>query len=215
MKKIPFLMSSVCVLSLVVSGCMGSKKAYQKSKLSGFVGDQTQLLIDENNIKTNKGDNGIGKIVEETKVKVIAIDADLTKANAVIAELEQKMDVVEGLEKEVKAEFERSNVSTVFFGLNKSELNTASMQELYRWKMGIDRSATAYNFGVVVYSSADQTGSEKGNAALREKRATAVNDFLVNSLGVPAAKVQIVTTQPAYTGANNLDRRVVVGVVVK
>ncbi len=215
MKKITPLLFFVGTLSLLVSSCMGSKKAYQKSKLSGFVGDQTQLLIDENNIKTNKGDNGIGKIVEETKVKVVAIDADLTKANAVIAELEQKMDVVERLEKEVKSEFERSNVSTVFFGLNKSELNTASMQELYRWKVGIDRSATAYNFGVIVYSSTDPTGSEKGNAALREKRAVAVNNFLVNSLGLPAAKVQIVTTQPAYTGSDNLDRRVVVGVVVK
>jgi hypothetical protein len=42
-----------------------------------------------------------------------------------------------------------------------------------------------------------------------------VKNFMVNSLGVNAAKVQIVTTQPAYTGTNNLDRRVVIGVVVK
>jgi hypothetical protein len=42
-----------------------------------------------------------------------------------------------------------------------------------------------------------------------------VRNFMVNSLNVPAAKIQIVTTQPAYTGTNNLDRRVVVGVVVK
>jgi hypothetical protein len=50
---------------------------------------------------------------------------------------------------------------------------------------------------------------------LRERRASTVRNFMVNSLNVPAAKIQIVTTQPAYTGTNNLDRRVVVGVVVK
>jgi outer membrane protein OmpA-like peptidoglycan-associated protein len=50
---------------------------------------------------------------------------------------------------------------------------------------------------------------------LRERRANAVKNFMSNSLGVPAAKIEIVTAQPAYTGTNNLDRRVVVGVVVK
>ena len=48
-----------------------------------------------------------------------------------------------------------------------------------------------------------------------ERGVEVVKNFLVNSLNVPAAKIQIVTTQPAYTGTNNLDRRVVVGVVVK
>ena len=122
---------------------------------------------------------------------------------------------VEALEKESKAEFERSNVTTVFFALNSSQLTTDGMQELYRWKVGADRSATAYDFNIVVYASADKSGSDATNAKLRERRANAVKNFLVNSLGVSAAKVQIVTTQPAYTGTNNLDRRVVVGVVVK
>jgi outer membrane protein OmpA-like peptidoglycan-associated protein len=81
--------------------------------------------------------------------------------------------------------------------------------------VGADRSATAYDFNIVVYASADKSGSDATNAKLRERRANAVKNFLVNSLGVSAAKVQIVTTQPAYTGTNNLDRRVVVGVVVK
>jgi outer membrane protein OmpA-like peptidoglycan-associated protein len=67
----------------------------------------------------------------------------------------------------------------------------------------------------VVYASADKTGSETANAKLRERRANAVKNFMANSLGVPAVKIQIVTAQPAYTGTNNLDRRVVVGVVVK
>jgi outer membrane protein OmpA-like peptidoglycan-associated protein len=66
-----------------------------------------------------------------------------------------------------------------------------------------------------VYASADKTGSDVTNAKLRERRANTVRNFMVNSLNVPAAKIQIVTTQPAYTGTNNLDRRVVVGVVVK
>ena len=136
MKRIVFIGGVMAALLVGTTGCgISSKDAYQKSKLSGFVADQTKLLIDENNMKLDKGDGGIGKAVEETKVKV--------------------------------------------------------------------------------YASADKTGSETANAKLRERRANAVKNFMSNSLGVPAEKIQIVTAQPAYTGTNNLDRRVVVGVVVK
>ena len=216
MKRIVFIGAVLVSVMAGTTGCgISSKQAYQKSKLSGFVADQTQLMIEENNVKMNKGDGGIGKIVEETKVKVVAIDADLAQSKAEIDALEAKLAAVEALEKESKAEFERSNVTTVFFALNSSQLTTDGMQELYRWKVGADRSATAYDFNIVVYASADKSGSDATNAKLRERRANAVKNFLVNSLGVSVAKVQIVTTQPAYTGTNNLDRRVVVGVVVK
>ena len=216
MKRIVFIGGVMAALLVGTTGCgISSKDAYQKSKLSGFVADQTKLLIDENNMKLDKGDGGIGKAVEETKVKVAAIDADLTKSKAEIAVLEAKLEAVEALEKESKAEFERSNVTTVYFALNSSQLTNDGMQELYRWKVGADRSATSYDFNIVVYASADKTGSETANAKLRERRANAVKNFMSNSLGVPAAKIQIVTAQPAYTGTNNLDRRVVVGVVVK
>jgi outer membrane protein OmpA-like peptidoglycan-associated protein len=216
MKRIVFIGAVLVSVMAGTTGCgISSKQAYQKSKLSGFVADQTQLMIEENNVKMNKGDGGIGKMVEETKVKVAAIDADLAQSKAEIDALEAKLAAVEALEKESKAEFERSNVTTVFFALNSSQLTTDGMQELYRWKVGADRSATSYDFNIAVYASADKSGSDATNAKLRERRANAVKNFLVNSLGVSAAKVQIVTTQPAYTGANNLDRRVVVGVVVK
>jgi outer membrane protein OmpA-like peptidoglycan-associated protein len=216
MKRIVFIGAVLVSVMAGTTGCgISSKQAYQKSKLSGFVADQTQLMIEENNVKMNKGDGGIGKMVEETKVKVAAIDADLAQSKAEIDALEAKLAAVEALEKESKAEFERSNVTTVFFALNSSQLTTDGMQELYRWKVGADRSATSYDFNIVVYASADKSGSDATNAKLRERRANAVKNFLVNSLGVSAAKVQIVTTQPAYTGTNNLDRRVVVGVVVK
>ena len=195
MKKILFIGAVMVSAMIGTTGCgIKSKEAYQKSPLSGFVADQTQLMIEENNVKMNKGDVGIGKVVEETKVKVAAIDADLAQS---------------------KAEFERSNVTTLFFALNSSQLTTDGMQELYRWKVGADRSATAYDYTIVIYASADKTGSDVTNAKLRERRANTVKNFMVNSLGVNAAKIQIVTTQPAYTGTNNLDRRVVVGVVVK
>lgn len=215
MKRIVFIGAVLISVMAGTTGCgVSSKEAYKKSKLSGFVADQTQLMIEENNVKTDKGDGGIGKAVEETKVKVAAIDADLAKSKAEIDALEAKLASVEALEKESKSEFERSNVTTVFFALNSSQLSTDGMQELYRWKVGADRSASAYNYTIVVYASADKTGSDATNAKLRERRATTVRNFMVNSLNVPAAKVQIVTTQPAYTGTNNLDRRVVVGVVV-
>ncbi len=216
MKKILFIGAVLVSAMIGTTGCgIKSKDAYQKSKLSGFVADQTQLMIEENNVKMNKGDGGIGKVVEETKVKVAAIDADLAQSKAEIDALEAKLAAVEALEKESKAEFERSNVTTVFFALNSSQLTTDGMQELYRWKVGADRSASAYDYTIVVYASADKTGSDATNAKLCERRANTVRNFMVNSLGVNAAKVQIVTTQPAYTGTNNLDRRVVVGVVVK
>ena len=216
MKRIVFIGAVLVSVMAGTTGCgISSKEAYQKSKLSGFVADQTQLMIEENNVKMNKGDGGIGKMVEETKVKVAAIDADLAQSKAEIDALEAKLAAVEALEKESKAEFERSNVTTVFFALNSSQLTTDGMQELYRLKVGADRSASAYDFNIVVYASADKSGSDATNAKLRERRANAVKNFLVNSLNVPAAKIQIVTTQPAYTGTNNLDRRVVVGVVVK
>ena len=118
MKKILFIGVVLVSAMIGTTGCgIKSKDAYQKSKLSGFVADQTQLMIEENNVKTNKGDGGIGKVVEETKVKVAAIDADLAQSKAEIDALEAKLAAVEALEKESKAEFERSNVTTVFFAL--------------------------------------------------------------------------------------------------
>ena len=74
MKRIVFIGGVMAALLVGTTGCgISSKDAYQKSKLSGFVADQTKLLIDENNMKLDKGDGGIGKAVEETKVKVAAI----------------------------------------------------------------------------------------------------------------------------------------------
>ena len=82
MKKILFIGAVLVSAMIGTTGCgIKSKEAYQKSPLSGFVADQTQLLVEENNVKMNKGDGGIGKVVEETKVKVAAIDADLTHVN--------------------------------------------------------------------------------------------------------------------------------------
>ena len=68
MKKILFIGAVLVSAMIGTTGCgIKSKDAYQKSKLSGFVADQTQLMIEENNVKMNKGDGGIGKVVEETK----------------------------------------------------------------------------------------------------------------------------------------------------
>jgi outer membrane protein OmpA-like peptidoglycan-associated protein len=77
----------------------------------------------------------------------------------------------------------------------------------------LDRAGSQFNYNVVVYASADKSGSAKTNEVLRNKRAESVKKFLV-SLGVNVAKISVVTSQPAYTVANNLDRRAVVGVTV-
>jgi hypothetical protein len=91
MKRIVFIGAVLVSVMAGTTGCgISSKQAYQKSKLSGFVADQTQLMIEENNVKMNKGDGGIGKMVEETKVKVAAIDADLAQSKAEIDALEAK-----------------------------------------------------------------------------------------------------------------------------
>ena len=211
MKKIN-LVIAVIIAAAGFTSCIGSKEAYDKSKLSGFVATQTKQIIKETEEAKAPGVD-LSKMIQETNTEVKALDGEMTQAQAEIDKLEAGLAKVEKLEAEAKAEFERSNVTSVFFALSSSTLTAEAMQELYRWKSGLDRAGSQFNYNVVVYASADKSGSAKTNEVLRNKRAESVKKFLV-SLGVNVAKISVVTTQPAYTVANNLDRRAVVGVTV-
>jgi outer membrane protein OmpA-like peptidoglycan-associated protein len=196
---------------LFFSSCINSKEAYDKSKLSGFVANQTTDLISKNQKTTDN--SGIERKLSEVETRVNAIDANNEKAAKLVSELEKKMDDLETLEKESKAEFERSNNAVVFFDLGSSKLTASGMQELYRWKAAIDKNKSAYSFTVNLYSSADKTGNPKFNEQLRTKRADAVKDFLVNVLGV-TAPIQVTTSQPSFSIENTVDRRVMVSITI-
>ena len=111
------------------TSCINSREAYDKSKLSGFVANQTTDLIVKNQKTTDN--SGIEKKLSEVETRVNALDANNEKAAKLVAELEKKMDDLETLEKESKAEFERSNNAVVFFELGSAQLSTSGMQELY------------------------------------------------------------------------------------
>jgi len=153
-------------------------------------------------------------LIQETSTEVKSLDAELEKAQAEIDKLEAKLVVVDNLEKEAKAEFERSNITSVFFALSSSQLTEDAMQTLYRWKLDLERANTKFNYSIIVYASADRTGSSKLNDKLRVARAESVKSFLVK-LGANGSNIQVVTQQPPYNAIENLDRRAVVGVVVK
>ncbi len=197
--------------AMFFTSCINSKEAYDKSKLSGFVANQTTDLIAKNQKTTDN--SGIEKKLSEVETRVNALDANNEKAAKLVAELEKKMDDLETLEKESKAEFERSNNAVVFFELGSAQLTTSGMQELYRWKSALDKSKSSYSYSVNLFASADKTGNAKVNDKLRAKRADAVKNFLVNVLGV-TAPIQVTTTQPTFSKENTVDRRVMVSITI-
>ncbi len=212
MKKLNLFLA-IAIFASVFTSCIGSKEAYDKSKLSGFVATQTKQIIRDAAEGSTPGVD-MGKLVQETNAEVKALDDKMNQVNAEIKRLESKIASTEKVEKEAKAEFERSNITSVFFALSSATLSEAAMQELYRWKLALERSNSQYNYSIVIYASADRTGSSKTNDVLRAKRADAVKSFLVK-LGCNAGNIQVITSQPPYNAVENLDRRAVVGISVK
>ena len=212
MKKLNLFLA-IAIFASVFTSCIGSKEAYDKSKLSGFVATQTKQIIRDAAESSTPGVD-MGKLVQETSAEVKALDDKMNQVNAEIKRLESKIASTEKVEKEAKAEFERSNITSVFFALSSATLSEAAMQELYRWKLALERSNSQYNYSIVIYASADRTGSSKTNDVLRAKRADAVKSFLVK-LGCNAGNIQVITSQPPYNAVENLDRRAVVGIIVK
>lgn len=212
MKKLNLFLA-IAIMASAFTSCIGSKEAYDKSKLSGFVATQTKQIIRDAAEGSTPGVD-MGKLVQETSAEVKALDDKMNQVNAEIKRLESKIASTEKVEKEAKAEFERSNITSVFFALSSATLTEAAMQELYRWKLALERSNSQYNYSIVIYASADRTGSSKTNDILRAKRADSVKSFLVK-LGCNAGNIQVITSQPPYNAVENIDRRAVVGISVK
>lgn len=195
--------------STIFAGCMNSKEAYEKSKLSGFVAEQTKDLIKKNPPPIDF--SPVEKRLDEIEPTVQALDEQSKKTQEVIDKLETSLATIEKLEKESKSEFERSNTSVIFFNSGSAYLGSSSMQELYRWKSSVDQAKSSYNYTVEIYASSDKTGSEYANKRLRERRANEVKKFIVDVLGI-TAPVNITTAQPSHSNRLLVDRRVVVSV---
>ena len=195
-----------------MSSCINSQEAYEKAKLSGFVAEQTKDILAKNPPKADL--STVETQIKTVDMRVDALDANNKKAQEVVNKLEDKLKTIESLEKESKAEFERSNTSVVFFNTGSAMLSAASMQELYRWKSGIDKAPSSYNYTINVNASADKTGPQSVNDRLRVRRAEAVKKFLVDALGVKAG-INVVTNQESFSRTYLLDRRAIISVSVK
>ena len=195
-----------------MSSCINSQEAYEKAKLSGFVAEQTKDILSKNPPKADL--STVETQIKTVDMRVDALDANNKKAQEVVNKLEDKLKTIESLEKESKAEFERSNTSVVFFNTGSAMLSAASMQELYRWKSGIDKAPSSYNYTINVNASADKTGPQSVNDRLRVRRAEAVKKFLVDALGVKAG-INVVTNQESFSRTYLLDRRAIISVSVK
>ena len=195
-----------------MSSCINSQEAYEKAKLSGFVAEQTKDILSKNPPKADL--STVETQIKTVDMRVDALDANNKKAQEVVNKLEDKLKTIESLEKESKAEFERSNTSVVFFNTGSTMLSAASMQELYRWKSGIDKAPSSYNYTINVNASADKTGPQSVNDRLRVRRAEAVKKFLVDALGVKAG-INVVTNQESFSRTYLLDRRAIISVSVK
>jgi outer membrane protein OmpA-like peptidoglycan-associated protein len=196
-----------------MSSCINSQEAYEKAKLSGFVANQTKDIL----AKTPAPVVDLSPVEAKIKtvdVRVDALDASNKKGQELVVKLEEKLKAIENLEKESKSEFERSNTSVVFFNTGSAMLSAASMQELYRWKSGIDKAPSSYSYTINVNASADKTGPQSINDRLRIKRAETVKTFLVDALGVKS-NINIVTDQAVFSKMNLVDRRAVISVTVK
>lgn len=198
--------------AISMSSCINSQEAYEKSKLSGFIAEQTKDILSKNPPKPDL--TPVETKIQGVEMRVDALDANNKKAQEVVNNLEEKLKTIENLEKESKAEFERSNTSVVFFNTGSAMLSAASMQELYRWKSGIDKAPSTYSYTININASADKSGPQYVNDRLRVRRAEAVKKFLVESLGVKA-NINVVTNQEAFSKTYLLDRRAIVSISVK
>ncbi len=198
--------------AISMSSCINSQEAYEKSKLSGFIAEQTKDILAKNPPKPDL--TPVETKIQGVEMRVDALDANNKKAQEVVNNLEEKLKTIENLEKESKAEFERSNTSVVFFNTGSAMLSAASMQELYRWKSGIDKAPSTYSYTININASADKSGPQYVNDRLRVRRAEAVKKFLVESLGVKA-NINVVTNQEAFSKTYLLDRRAIVSISVK
>jgi peptidoglycan-associated lipoprotein len=89
----------------------------------------------------------------------------------------------------------------VFFGFNKSEINSESADTLKRQAAWMQENG---NVTVVVEGHADERGTREYNLALGERRANAVREHLI-SLGVSAARINTISygkERPAVLGSN-------------
>lgn len=214
MKLFSFNILAIAAISaLSMSSCINSQEAYEKAKLSGFVANQTKDILAKTPAPTVDLTPVEAKI-KNVDVRVDALDANNKKGQEMVVKLEEKLKAIESLEKESKAEFERSNTSVVFFNTGSAMLSDATMQDLYRWKSGIDKAPSSYSYTINVNASADKTGPQTLNDRLRIKRAETVKTFLIDALGVKST-INIVTDQAAFSKMNLVDRRAIISVTVK
>jgi outer membrane protein OmpA-like peptidoglycan-associated protein len=206
------IISFAAIGALSMSSCINSQEAYEKSKLSGFVANQTKDILAKNPPKVDLAP--VDSKIKAVEMRIDAMDANNKKAQEAVVKLEEKIKAIENLEKESKSEFERSNTSVVFFTTGSSMLSAAAMQELYRWKSGIEKAPTGYNYTININASADKTGPQSVNDRLRVRRAEAVKNFMIEALGVKA-NINVVTNQESQSKTLLLDRRAVVSISVK
>ena len=89
----------------------------------------------------------------------------------------------------------------VFFGYDRSDLTPEARSVLEKqatWLMQYP------NLNVIIEGHADERGTREYNIALGERRASAVQDYLV-ALGIDASRIQIISygkERPAVPGAN-------------
>jgi outer membrane protein OmpA-like peptidoglycan-associated protein len=184
------ILALAAISALSMSSCINSQEAYEKAKLSGFVANQTKDILAKNPPVVDL--SPVEAKIKTVDVRVDALDASNKKGQELVVKLEEKLKAIENLEKESKSEFERSNTSVVFFNTGSAMLSAASMQELYRWKSGIDKAPSSYSYTINVNASADKTGPQSINDRLRIKRAETVKTFLIDALGVKS-NINIVT----------------------
>lgn len=214
MKIFSFNILVIAALSaLGMSSCINSQEAYEKAKLSGFVANQTKDILAKNP-PPQVDLTPVEAKIKNVDVRVDALDASNKKGQELVVKLEEKLKAIENLEKESKSEFERSNTSVVFFNTGSAMLSATTMQELYRWKSGIDKAPSSYIYTINVNASADKTGPQDLNDRLRIKRAETVKTFLIDALGVKT-NINIVTNQAAFSKMNLVDRRAIISVTVK
>ena len=91
--------------------------------------------------------------------------------------------------------------AVVFFAFDSAQLSAEAKEELLKNLAGL-------NEPLVISAYTDQVGSEEYNAELREKRAQAVKDFLVQELKIDAASLRIVKGKDMELKDQFLARRV-------
>lgn len=167
------------VMALAVTGCR-----YDDENVGATDADVAQVGDVDTEVDPNASGAGVADVA--TAADQSALDKNAVDPNADAVSL----DSVTGLPFDQDPNFTRCtdvDFAPVYFGFDASNLAAA---ELAKAEAVAQHLQAKPNRVVMIEGNCDERGSNEYNLALGDTRANTIRDYMVNQLGIPAARVQ-------------------------